>query len=30
MPEDWFENTPQELISHSILKDVQAFWETLS
>lgn len=26
MPEDWFEQNPQELMSQSILKDVQEFW----
>ncbi|WP_374077879.1 ATP-dependent DNA helicase [Bdellovibrio bacteriovorus] len=28
MPEGWFEQSPQELVSRQILKDVQEFWET--
>lgn len=27
MPEGWFENSPQELVSQSIVQDVQNFWE---
>jgi DNA excision repair protein ERCC-2 len=27
MPEGWFENTPQELVSQSIVKDLETFWE---
>jgi DNA excision repair protein ERCC-2 len=30
MPEDWFEDTPEELISRSILKDVQEFWDSIT
>jgi DNA excision repair protein ERCC-2 len=26
MPVDWFEETPRELVSQSILKDIQEFW----
>ncbi|MBC7465558.1 MAG: ATP-dependent DNA helicase [Bdellovibrio sp.] len=26
MPQDWFENNPQEMVSQSILKDINDFW----
>ena len=26
MPEGWFEETPQELVSNQILKDIEGFW----
>ena len=29
MPQDWFEDSPMELVSTSILKDVENFWENL-
>ena len=29
MPADWFDTHPQELVSSSILKDVEAFWNSL-
>jgi DNA excision repair protein ERCC-2 len=28
MPEGWFENSPQELVSRQILQDVKVFWES--
>ncbi len=28
MPQDWFEENPQEMVSQSILKDIADFWET--
>lgn len=27
MPQDWFDESPQELVSSSILKDVELFWQ---
>ena len=29
MPSDWYSESPRELVSESILKDVRDFWETL-
>lgn len=29
MPNDWFTQSPQELVSQSILKDVELFWTTI-
>lgn len=29
MPQDWYSESPHELVSESILKDVREFWETL-
>ncbi len=28
MPQDWFEDSPKELVSESILSEVRSFWET--
>lgn len=30
MPQDWFEQSPRELVSESILRDVSQFWSTQS
>jgi DNA excision repair protein ERCC-2 len=27
MPQGWFEKSPQELVSHSILQDIETFWQ---
>lgn len=29
MPQDWYEDSPRELVSESILNDVRAFWATI-